>query len=343
MSGRGSSSDQRLEELLAGGTGGGVRAKYAARLQEKKMLAEARREQQGGGFGRAAAAVASAAAAASTAAAAARAARLRAVKGGGDGGVVWGTGEGALPGIGVAEGGRGWVVAPGSARLLRHFQSRTLKQALLTTHPRLDVLLLNDQLGNFAFDSHIDSTAAATATVAAPSAPSASAAPSHSTPTSSAPPSESRSPSDASKSAAAESERTLGDKPELSPAAAVSGIDSLEAARKSVEARDAEKQLKSAAVGNSAGNDSMESPSVSAQGIAGWAAWWKQLSEGTLHKDGMRDGDVRVDGERTQVADWLQASARFKAADMVELKGVVEELNGVSFRSSTFVHAQGRI
>ncbi|CAI7851992.1 unnamed protein product [Closterium sp. NIES-53] len=75
-SGRGSTADQRLEELLAGGTGEGVRAKYAARLQEKKMLAEARREQQGGGFGRAAAAVASAAAAASTAAAAAHAASL---------------------------------------------------------------------------------------------------------------------------------------------------------------------------------------------------------------------------------------------------------------------------
>ncbi|CAI5488689.1 unnamed protein product [Closterium sp. Naga37s-1] len=329
MRGRGSSADQRLEELLAGGTGGGVRAKYAARLQEKKMLAEARREQQGGGFGRAAAAVNSAAAAASTAAAAARAARLRAVKGGGDGGLVGGTGEGALPGFGRAEGSRGWVVAPGSARLLRHFQSRTLKQALVTTHPRLDVLLLNDQLGNFSFDSHIDSTAAAaTATVAAPSA---SAAPSHSTPTSSAPPSESRSPSDASKSAAAESGRTLGDKPELPPTAAVSGIDSLEAARKRVD-----EFVETCKKWNL-------KPSQVLVGTAGWAAWWKQLSEGTLHKDGMRAGDVRVDGERIQVADWLQASARFKAADMVELKGVVEELNGVSFRSSTFVHAQGRI
>ncbi|CAI5933900.1 unnamed protein product [Closterium sp. NIES-64] len=331
----GSSGDQRLEELLAGGTGGGVRAKYAARLQEKKMLAEARREQQGGGFGRAAAAVASAAAAASTAAAAARVARLRAEKGGGDGGLLGGTGEGALPGIGGVERGRGWVVAPGSARLLRHFQSRTLKQALVTTHPRLDVLLLNDQLGNFSFDSHINVTAGA-----APAAPSASAASSY-TPTSSTPPSESCSPSDASQTASATSAPgpsltaassygvsaepggTLPNEALRSPPAAVPGIDSLEAARKRVD-------------------DFVETckkwnlkPSQVLVGTAGWSAWWKQLSEGTLHKNGMRDGDVQMVGERKQVADWLQASARFKAADMVELKGVVEELNGVSFRSST--------
>ncbi|CAI5461560.1 unnamed protein product [Closterium sp. Yama58-4] len=321
---------------------------------------------------------------------------------------------------------RGWVVAPGSARLLRHFQSRTLKQALVTTHPRLDVLLLNDQLGNFTFDSQLNFTAAAAAVS------SASASPPHSTPTSSTPSSHSpppdasalapsvAAPSVTAASSSGETTKSGGallNEAHTSPPAAVSGIDSLESARRrvndfvetckkwnlkpsqvlvvlgsgptssflaqalqdspfficqmttnsftadavppppaqahsslespsqgdSVDARIAESQRKAAMVGNSAGNVSMESPSVSAQGTAGWTAWWKQLSEGTLHKDGMRDGDVRVAGERKQVADWLQASARFKAADMVELKGVVEELNGVSFRSSTFMHAQGRI
>ncbi|CAI7817533.1 unnamed protein product, partial [Closterium sp. NIES-53] len=316
--------------------------------------------------------------------------------------------------------------------------SRTLKQAVVTTHSRLDVLLLTHQLGNFSFDSQINVTTGAAAS------PSASGGPSHAPLTLSPPPSESRPPSDTSQTAAAdlygesasapsaaapsqtaapscgvtaEPGGTLLNEAQTSPAAAVSGIDSLEAARKrvdefvetckkwnlkpsqilvvlgsgptssflaqalqdspfficqmtansftanavppplvqahsilgspsqgdSVDARDAEKQRKTATVGHSAGNGSMESPSVSSQGTGGWAAWWKQLSEGTLHRDGMRDGDVRVDGDRKQVADWLQASARFKAADMVELKGVVEELNGVSFRSSTFVHAQGKI
>ncbi|CAI5535493.1 unnamed protein product [Closterium sp. Naga37s-1] len=265
------------------------------------------------------------------------------------------------------ERGRGWVVAPGSARLLRHFQSRTLKQALVTTHSRLDVLLLTDQLGNFSFDSQINVTTGAAAS------PSASGGPSHAPLTLSPPPSESRPPSDTSQTAAAdlygesasapsaavpsqtaapscgvtaEPGGTLLNEAQTSPAAAVSGIDSLEAARKRVDefVETCKKwNLKPSQILVVLGSGPTSSFLAQALQDSGWAAWWKQLSEGTLHRDGMRDGDVQVDGDRKQVADWLQASARFKAADMVELKGVVEELNGVSFRSSTFVHAQGRI
>ncbi|GJP46531.1 hypothetical protein CLOM_g5806, partial [Closterium sp. NIES-68] len=228
--GRGASAEQRLEELLAGGTGGGVRAKYGARLQEKKMLAEARREQQGGGFAQAAAAVASAAAAASTAAAAASAARLRAAKGGEGGMLVAG-----MAGGGRGVGGIGWVVAPGSARMLRHFQSRTLKQALLTTHSPLDVLHLIDQLGNFAFDSRINSHGR---TASAASSPTSSPLLSTSSASSPGQQSAAHQSAAASPSAAATpgAPGATSDKPESSPAAAPAGpaIDSLEAARKRI-------------------------------------------------------------------------------------------------------------
>lgn len=54
--------------------------------------------------------------------------------------------------------------------------------------------------------------------------------------------------------------------------------------------------------------------------------WFKKLSEGTLHED-----DVRECGEHSS------KDVHFKVTDMTELKWIIEDMNGVSYRMSTFV------
>eukprot|EP00897_Mesotaenium_endlicherianum_P002922 jgi/Mesen1/2658/ME000167S01807 len=116
------SKERELEELLGGGTGGGVRAKYAARLREKRVMAETRREQ----------------------------ARFGVAEGGG----AALSGMRRRPAIGsvAAADAKDWIAMPGSAGLLRYFQERRLSQGLLAEGPPDDVALLLDQLGAFPFD-----------------------------------------------------------------------------------------------------------------------------------------------------------------------------------------------
>lgn len=59
----------------------------------------------------------------------------------------------------------------------------------------------------------------------------------------------------------------------------------------------------------------------------GLVSWLNKLSEGTLHKDDY----VEVTGEGSNI--------HFKVADMTELKWVIEDLNGTSYRRNTFVLA----
>ncbi|XP_057826952.2 uncharacterized protein LOC131038524 isoform X2 [Cryptomeria japonica] len=54
--------------------------------------------------------------------------------------------------------------------------------------------------------------------------------------------------------------------------------------------------------------------------------WFKRLSEGTLHEDDVRESD----GHNSKYV-------HFKVTDMTELKWIIEDMNGVTYRTSTFV------
>lgn len=110
------SKQQELEEAM--GKQESVRAKYMAKIMEKKMLADIREDQ--GKF------------------------NLTAVR------------SSVRPNREIAVSGsakeKGWVAMPGSFGLLRHFRERGLLQGLLEPLEGEDLVHLQDQLGNFPFD-----------------------------------------------------------------------------------------------------------------------------------------------------------------------------------------------
>lgn len=65
---------------------------------------------------------------------------------------------------------------------------------------------------------------------------------------------------------------------------------------------------------------------VSKKGIV---SWFNQLKEGTLHVE--EDPDARMRHL------FPKGHVHFSVTDMVELKWVIEDLNGVSYRKSTFI------
>ncbi len=59
----------------------------------------------------------------------------------------------------------------------------------------------------------------------------------------------------------------------------------------------------------------------------GLVSWFSRLAEGTLHVDEHSKAGVH----------FSQGDVHFSISDMVELKWVIEDLNGVSYRKSTLV------
>lgn len=60
----------------------------------------------------------------------------------------------------------------------------------------------------------------------------------------------------------------------------------------------------------------------------GLVSWFNQLKEGTLHVD---------ERSNMQLNLFPKGHVHFSVTDMVELKWVIEDLNGVSYRRSTFI------
>ena len=61
----------------------------------------------------------------------------------------------------------------------------------------------------------------------------------------------------------------------------------------------------------------------------GIVSWFTQLKEGTLHVEESHDSRMRHLFPKGHV--------HFSVTDMVELKWVIEDLNGVSYRKSTLI------
>ncbi len=63
------------------------------------------------------------------------------------------------------------------------------------------------------------------------------------------------------------------------------------------------------------------------QSQKGLVSWFSRLAEGTLHVDEHSKAGVHIS----------QGDVHFSISDMVELKWVIEDLNGISYRKSTLV------
>eukprot|EP00252_Welwitschia_mirabilis_P028083 TRINITY_DN9972_c0_g1_i1.p1 TRINITY_DN9972_c0_g1~~TRINITY_DN9972_c0_g1_i1.p1 ORF type:complete len:211 (-),score=23.99 TRINITY_DN9972_c0_g1_i1:87-719(-) len=62
--------------------------------------------------------------------------------------------------------------------------------------------------------------------------------------------------------------------------------------------------------------------------VQGLLDWFKRLSDGKLHEHGAEDHFRNVSRDR---------AIHFNVRDMTELKWIIEDLNGISYRSTTFI------
>jgi hypothetical protein len=75
--------------------------------------------------------------------------------------------------------------------------------------------------------------------------------------------------------------------------------------------------------------ETAESVAKTAAFKKGIVSWFTQLKEGTLHVEENQDSRMRH--------LFLKGHVHFSVTDMVELKWVIEDLNGVSYRKSTLI------
>lgn len=304
------SKDRALEELL--GRGDSIRRKYEEKIQAKRILAESRRE------------------------------------------------HGGVEGIPSAPRGKrakmdaaavDWVAMPGSAGLLKYFQERGLAQALLEEGKAEDRALLLDQLGEFPFQPTVP---AAAATSDGPRstqllrsicndwglqpkqvmvvlgtgkqsqqilkavheagffvcqvATAYSLDPDDSRASLQATPLGGRAPA--------------GGSP-VNPLPAVTAATNVQRALQPAQLGPPEADVEQ-------GSEIVKSSRAAHRTQrSGLLAWYTKLAEGTL-------GEESSIGKRKETGD-----IHFTVSDMIELKWVLEDLNGVSYRRSTFIRGQG--
>ncbi|XP_024377896.1 uncharacterized protein [Physcomitrium patens] len=200
---------------------------------------------------------------------------------------------------------KGWQAMPGAPALVRYMEERGLKQALLARGSEEDLTCLLDQLGNYQFQ-HITHLSSGSSEMAF------------------------------GETLSNEQLKRVCTNWALPPKQVMVVIGS-GAPGKAALAATEDSGFFVCQVNNSPHEDKQEQNITETLGTnakssvqkKGLVSWFNQLKEGTLHVDEDNDSRMRHLFPKGHI--------HFSVTDMVELKWVIEDLNGVSYRKSTLI------
>ncbi|KAG0592289.1 hypothetical protein KC19_1G239600 [Ceratodon purpureus] len=203
---------------------------------------------------------------------------------------------------------RGWQVMPGAPALVRYLEERGLKQALLARGPEEDLTCLLDQLGNYKFQ-HITHVSNGSDELA-PGEPLSNERLKRICTNWALPPKQVM--------------VVIGGGAQGEAALAATEDSGFFVCRVNNSSHENEVQIQ-----DKSSTETAETTAKTEASKKGIVSWFNQLKEGTLHVEENHDSRL---GHL-----FPKGHVHFSVTDMVELKWVIEDLNGVSYRKSTLI------